>query len=154
MLEEDRVPCDELGLPRILAEDEARIEDEEEHGVGGGKLHYRTIEGYISAVAELYKIQVSLHKTPYPNFRGAAFSGKIESLKIQQDTRDRESFADRGLGGVVDSYTPEEYIRLERDPTKGYRRSRLLLLPPQHPHPRRRHLGLRLRPPRRIQAPD
>ena len=25
----------------------------------------------------LHKIQVSLHKTPYPNFRSAAFSGKI-----------------------------------------------------------------------------
>ena len=83
MLEEDRVPCDELGLPRILVEDEARIEDEEEYGVGGGKLYYRMIEGYISAVAELYKIQVSLYKTPYPSFRGATFSGKIESLKIQ-----------------------------------------------------------------------
>lgn len=82
MLEEDRVPCNELRLLRMLAEDEAQIEDEEEHGVGGRKLYYRTIEGYILAVAELYKIQVLLHKTPYPNFRGAAFSGKIESLKI------------------------------------------------------------------------
>lgn len=46
----------------------------------GGMRHYRTIKGYISAVAELYKIQVSLHKTSYPNFRGAAFGGKIEML--------------------------------------------------------------------------
>jgi hypothetical protein len=56
MLKEDRVPCDKLGLPRMLAEDEVRIKDKEEHSVGNKKLHYRTIEGYISAVAELYKI--------------------------------------------------------------------------------------------------
>lgn len=55
-----------------------------------------------------------LHKTPYPNFYGAAFSRKIKGLKIQQDTRNRESFADRGLRGVVNSYTPEEYVKLNK----------------------------------------
>lgn len=56
MAREDQEPVNEQGLPLILAEDEQRIGEEEEYGVQGGKLSYLTIDGYISAVVELYKI--------------------------------------------------------------------------------------------------
>jgi len=96
-------------------------------------------------------IQVSLQKTPYPDFHGAAFSRKIESLKIQQDACGQESFANCGLGGGRQLY-PRGVCQAEQDTTKGYWRIRPLLLPPQPLHPRQRHLGLCIRPPQQTQT--
>jgi hypothetical protein len=112
MVREDREPVNEQGLPLILAEDEQRIGEEEEYGVQGGKLSYLTIDGYVSAVAELYKIQCSLQKSTYPSFRGAAFTSMMDTLRGQQDNNSREAFIDRGLGGVVEGYSDEEYLQL------------------------------------------
>lgn len=59
-------------------EEEAAASGSEEKP--GAPLKYETIQGYLAAVAELYKQQVTRGVNSHPKFRGAAVDGFLSHL--------------------------------------------------------------------------
>lgn len=59
--------------------------------------------------------QVTKGINKYPNYRGLALSNKIDEIKRGRDQQNRETFRDRGAGGIQDGYSEEELLRLCQD---------------------------------------
>lgn len=79
---------------------------------GSGALSYKTVEGYVTAIAELHETQRAL-KQPVPeSFRGAALKAMLEGYRRQTDARARENYVDRGADGITNGYTDEEQLTL------------------------------------------
>jgi len=82
---------------------------------GQGKLlKWDTINNaYLSAVAELQGVQISLGVNREPPFRGKSLKNVMEIRRTQADQLAREQFEDRGAGGVNSSYTDAEFLRMQ-----------------------------------------
>jgi hypothetical protein len=108
-------------LPRANIESPGAIDGQEESQLGSGSegegeervgklLTYNTVKGYISAIAELHRWQVSDGTCTKPTFRGPALQGLLTSLERSQVQRDQESFADRAANGIA--YSSEELLQM------------------------------------------
>jgi hypothetical protein len=82
---------------------------------GQGKLlKWDTINNaYLSAVAELQGVQISLGVNREPPFRGKSLKNVMEIRRTQADQLAREQFEDRGAGGVNSSYTDADFLRMQ-----------------------------------------
>ena len=79
---------------------------------GQGKLlKWDTINNaYLSTIAELQGVQISLEEPP---FRGKSLKNVMEIRRTQADKLAREQFEDRGAGGVNSSYTDADFLRMQ-----------------------------------------
>lgn len=93
---------DSVEVPPVL--------DEE---VDGDLLKWDSINtAYISAVAAIYKRQVSTGKNTHPNFRGVGFNNTMKQQQRKANQLAREQFEDRGANGVNSTYTEEDFLRV------------------------------------------
>ena len=115
------MPLEELleELPAMLADDEAAevregdIEAEEEASADK-LLKAGTIDSYIAAVLQLYKVQQALGHNTNQHPRGGILKDLVRQTKESQHARDREAFVDRGAGGINAGYSDEEFLLLQR----------------------------------------
>ncbi|RKK80768.1 hypothetical protein BFJ71_g15816 [Fusarium oxysporum] len=78
----------------------------------GSLLTRGTIDTYISAVIELWRLQVAHGNANTENPRGAAVRGFLEQRGRQRGKHDRASFKDRGTDGFQAGYSPDEWLRV------------------------------------------
>lgn len=105
-------------------EDEEEIKDDdasssEEEDSPGQPLTLRTVKGYINAIAELHRWQVSDGSNSWTVFRGPALKGLMTDLARTQVKKDRESFADVAAGGISAGYSSEEFLRMSQQLLSG-----------------------------------
>ncbi|KAJ6437110.1 High-osmolarity-induced transcription protein 1 [Purpureocillium lavendulum] len=79
----------------------------------GSLLTRGTIDAYIAAVIELWRLQVAHGNANTENPRGAAVRGFLEQRGRQRGKHDRASFKDRGTDGIQAGYSPEEWLRIQ-----------------------------------------
>ncbi|KAM4066406.1 centromere DNA-binding protein complex CBF3 subunit [Hirsutella rhossiliensis] len=72
-----------------------------------------TIDAYIAAVIELWRLQVAHGNANTENPRGAAVRGFLEQRGRQRGKHDRASFKDRGSDGIQAGYLPDEWLRIQ-----------------------------------------
>lgn len=103
------------------AEQEGEVLPEEDDGGEGpagliGSLYTpNTVDAYVAAVIELYDGQVTHGLNRHPHPRGPALTGLLRQRRRERDVNDRESFKDRGAGGIVAGYTGTEFMLLQRE---------------------------------------
>ncbi|KAF6525727.1 hypothetical protein HZS61_011522 [Fusarium oxysporum f. sp. conglutinans] len=79
----------------------------------GSLLTRGTIDAYIAAVIELWRLQVAHGNANTENPRGAAVRGFLEQRGRQRGKHDRASFKDRGTDGIQAGYSPDEWLRVQ-----------------------------------------
>ncbi|KAM4059025.1 centromere DNA-binding protein complex CBF3 subunit [Hirsutella rhossiliensis] len=79
----------------------------------GSLLTRGTIDAYIAAVIELWRLQVAHGNANTENPRGAAVRGFLEQRGRQRGKHDRASFKDRGSDGIQAGYLPDEWLRIQ-----------------------------------------
>ncbi|KAJ9413543.1 transcriptional activator of glycolytic enzymes-domain-containing protein [Fusarium oxysporum] len=79
----------------------------------GSLLTRGTIDAYIAAVIELWRLQVAHGNANTENPRGAAVRGFLEQRGRQRGKHDRASFKDRGSDGIQAGYSPDEWLRVQ-----------------------------------------
>ncbi|RKK08421.1 hypothetical protein BFJ66_g16708 [Fusarium oxysporum f. sp. cepae] len=79
----------------------------------GSLLTRGTIDAYIGAVIELWRLQVAHGNANTENPRGAAVRGFLEQRGRQPGKHDRASFKDRGTDGIQAGYSPDEWLRVQ-----------------------------------------
>ena len=67
-----------------------------------------TVDAYIAAVIELWRLQVAHGGSNVENPRSIAVRGFLEQRGRQRGKHDRASFKDRGSDGIQASYSPDE----------------------------------------------
>ena len=120
MLADDRLDYMPPAVLRRIAEEEltrskAEIEAEEEvvKGQSPGSLYVRsTLEAYVAAVLLLYDQLKQDKLNPHPHPRGSALEGLLQRRARERDKNDRESFADRGEGGIAAGYTAAVLLQM------------------------------------------
>jgi len=101
---------DSVEVPAVLHEAEEE----------GDLLKWDTINtAYISAIAAIYKRQVSLGQNLHPPFRGAGFNNTMKAKRLEADELAREQFEDRGANGANSTYTDEDFLRINQALLKG-----------------------------------
>jgi hypothetical protein len=78
-----------------------------------GPLKWQTVNVYNAAIAELYHYQVSMGLNKAPTFRGATHKPLMKGLSRTQDQRSRDTFQDRGAGGIDSGYSQEEFLQMQ-----------------------------------------
>lgn len=98
---------------RVEAEIIVAIATEEGEEEEGTLLTRGTVDAYIAAVIELWRVQVAHggHNTENP--RGIAVRGFLEQRGRQRSRLDRETFQDRGIDGIQAGYSSEEWLRIQ-----------------------------------------
>ena len=115
-------------LPAMLADDRAEEVSGRGEEQGGGAaaataategeegtdrfLKAGTVDSYIAAVLQLYKVQQALGYNTLRHPRGGVLRDIVRQTKEAQDTRDREAYVDRGAGGLNAGYSEEEFLLL------------------------------------------
>ncbi|RKK17996.1 hypothetical protein BFJ65_g8315 [Fusarium oxysporum f. sp. cepae] len=79
----------------------------------GSLLTRGTIDAYIAAVIELWRLQVAHGNANTENPRGAAVRGFLKQRGRQRGKHDRASFKDRGTDGIQAGYSPDEWLRVQ-----------------------------------------
>jgi Centromere DNA-binding protein complex CBF3 subunit, domain 2/Transcriptional activator of glycolytic enzymes len=79
----------------------------------GSLLTRGTIDAYIAAVIELWRLQVAHGNGNTDNPRGVAVRGFLEQRSRQRGKHDRETYKDRGSDGIQAGYSPEEWQRIQ-----------------------------------------
>lgn len=116
------MPVEELleELPAMLADDRAVEagdgEDDESSPAATTDrfLKAGTIDSYIAAVLQLYKVQQALGHNTLRHPRGGILRDIVRQNKEAQDARDREAYIDRGAGGINAGYSDEEFLSLQQ----------------------------------------
>ena len=134
------MPVEELlrELPAMLADDR----DDGDNGDDGGDrgdeqgqagadrfLKAGTVDSYIAAVLQLYKVQQALGHNAYRHPRGGVLKDIVRQTKEAQDARDREAFIDRGIGGTNAGYSDKEFLALQQHLLRSAAK-----LGPSYPH--------------------
>lgn len=106
---EDYVP------PAALAE---ALRGAEEQGPRGGDLEGAllkkgTVESYIAAVMELWRLQVAHGGRNTDNPRSEAVRGFLDQRGRQRGKHDRESYRDRGIDGIQAGYSATEWFNVQ-----------------------------------------
>jgi hypothetical protein len=106
-------------LPAMLADDKAVEVGEgvptsgEREGIDRS-LKAGTVDSYIAAVLQLYKVQQALGHNANRHPCGGVLRDVVRQTKEAQDSRDREAFVDRGVGGINAGYSDEEFLSLQQ----------------------------------------
>jgi hypothetical protein len=79
----------------------------------GSLLTKSTVDAYIAAVIELWRLQVAHGNGNTENPRGAAVRGFLEQRGRQRSKLDRASYKDRGSDGIQAGYSPDEWQRIQ-----------------------------------------
>ncbi|KAF6527928.1 hypothetical protein HZS61_008390 [Fusarium oxysporum f. sp. conglutinans] len=79
----------------------------------GSLLTKGTIDAYIAAVVELWRLQAAHGNANTENPRGAAVRGFLEQRGRQRGKHDRASFKDRGTDGIQAGYSHDEWLRIQ-----------------------------------------
>jgi hypothetical protein len=90
--------------PAALAPPAAAIDADEE----GSLLTKSTVDAYIAAVLELWRLQVAHGSGNTENPRGIAVRGFLEQRGRQRGKLDRASYKDRGNDGIQAGYSSDE----------------------------------------------
>jgi hypothetical protein len=115
-----QVPLAEI--PELLADDRdgyeppaalAAADDAAEPAKLGSLLTKGTVDAYIAAVIELWRLQVAHGSRNTEHPRGAAVRGFLEQRGRQRSQLDRETFQDRGKEGIQAGYSAEEWLRIQ-----------------------------------------
>lgn len=80
--------------------------------LGNTRLAWRTVQGYISAITDLWSHQVSMHQNHHPTPRGKTVLTLINNLKKQDHQRKREQFEDKGNDTLLDGYDEEDMLAI------------------------------------------
>jgi hypothetical protein len=101
-------------LAQDLAQAQAQAEAEGAEGTeAAGTLFVKgTLDAYVAAVIELWRVQVAHGNHNTENPRGVAVRGFLEQRGRQRSKLDRESFKDRGVDGIQAGYSPGEWLRI------------------------------------------
>ena len=79
----------------------------------GSLLTKGTIDAYVAAVMELWRLQVAHGNSNTENPRGAAVRGFLEQRGRQRSKHDRDSYKDRGGDGIQAGYSADEWQRIQ-----------------------------------------
>ncbi|KFZ02293.1 hypothetical protein V500_00289 [Pseudogymnoascus sp. VKM F-4518 (FW-2643)] len=79
----------------------------------GSLLTKSTVDAYIAAVLELWRLQVAHGNGNTENPRGTAVRGFLEQRGRQRSKHDRASFKDRGSDGIQAGYSTDEWRRIQ-----------------------------------------
>jgi hypothetical protein len=79
----------------------------------GSLLTKGTVDAYVAAVLELWRLQVAHGNSNTENPRGAAVRGFLEQRARQRGRDDRASYRDRGSDGIQAGYSPDEWRRIQ-----------------------------------------
>jgi hypothetical protein len=79
----------------------------------GSLLTKSTVDAYIAAVIELWRLQVAHGNGNIENPRGAAVRGFLEQRGRQRSKLDRASYKDRGSDGIQAGYSADEWRRIQ-----------------------------------------
>ena len=83
-------------------------------GQGEGDLFTKgTVDAYIAAVIELWRVQVAHGSKNTENPRGAAVRGFLEQRARQRNHHNRASFKDRGTEGIQAGYSSTEWLAIQ-----------------------------------------
>jgi hypothetical protein len=72
-----------------------------------------TVDAYIAAVIELWRLQVAHGGSNVENPRSIAVRGFLEQRGRQRGKHDRANFKDRGSDGIQAGYSPDEWLRIQ-----------------------------------------
>ena len=78
----------------------------------GSLLTRGTIDAYIAAVIELWRLQVAHGSGNTENLHSAAVCGFLEQRSWQRGQLDRDTYRDRGSDGIQAGYSPDEWQRI------------------------------------------
>jgi len=79
-----------------------------------GSLYTKsTVDAYIAAVIELWRLQVTHGNSNVENPYSATVRGFLEQRRRQCGKHDHASFKDRGGDGIQASYSPDEWLRIQ-----------------------------------------
>jgi hypothetical protein len=81
----------------------------------GAPLKYHTIRSYVSAIMELYQIQVAQGLNPHLSPRNMAVKGFLRSIRDNVWKATREGHEDRALNSIMDGYTHEDISAFVRN---------------------------------------
>lgn len=85
-----------------------------------GSLYTKsTVDAYVAAVIELWRLQVAHGNTNVENPRGPAVRGFLDQRGRQRGRLDRANFKDRGHDGIQAGYSPEEWLRIQDNLLNG-----------------------------------
>lgn len=79
----------------------------------GSLLTKSTVDAYIAAVLELWRLQVAHGNGNTENPRGTAVRGFLEQRGRQRSKHDRASFKDRGSDGIQAGYSADEWRQIQ-----------------------------------------
>jgi hypothetical protein len=97
------MPVEEgIQSPSALGQAGPSSSEESEAAGGEGPLKWKTVNVYNAAIAALYHYQVSM------GLNKALMKGLLRT----QDVRSRDTFKDRGAGGIDSSYSQEEFLQM------------------------------------------
>jgi len=102
LLEEDKAIVNEIVDGLV----EGTRDDPKEQD--GTPLKYNTVRLWVSAVMDLYHLQIAqgLHSLPSP--KGYGVKGTLKDVQAKSFQRIRELHEDRALNTILDSYTKED----------------------------------------------
>ncbi|KAN0087238.1 Transcriptional activator of glycolytic enzymes domain containing protein [Elaphomyces granulatus] len=107
LVEEDRAVVEatvESYRRGILGPDEAEVAEE----VEGNPLKHSTVEVWVSAIIDLYNVQIAKHQHSNPHPRGFTVRSALKDVQSRAWKRIRESHEDRVINTLLDAYTPED----------------------------------------------
>ena len=88
----------------VLGPDEAEEEEAEE----GNPVKHSTAEVWVSAVIDLYNVQIAKGQHSYPHPRGFAVRSALKDVQSKAWKRIRELHEDRAANTILDAYTPQD----------------------------------------------
>jgi hypothetical protein len=91
----------------------ASVEKGDKAAVEGTLLTRGTLDAYVAAVIELWRLQVAHGNHNIENPRGPAVRGFLEQRGRQRGRFGRETFQDRGAEGIQAGYSSEEWQRVQ-----------------------------------------
>ena len=82
-------------------------------GSEGSLLTRGTVDAYVAAAIELWRLQVAHGNGNTDNPRGVAVRGFLEQRSRQRGKLDRDTYKDRGSDGIQAGYSPDEWQRIQ-----------------------------------------
>lgn len=73
------------------------------------RLSWRSVRGYVTALTDLYRTQKAMGMNSHPSPRVDSVQEYLKTLQRKDAQREREQFADKGRGTLLDSYTEDEF---------------------------------------------
>lgn len=89
------------------------------NGQAGDLYTKSTVDAYIAAVIELWRVQVAYGGRNTDNPRGAAVRGFLEQRGRQRNQLNRASFKDRGIEGIQAGYSTTEWLVIQEHLLRG-----------------------------------